>query len=388
MNNSQNLITRGVCFANSEEELSKMVHTADSSHLISCRLKRTIFKNNKNSTVEKFTIPFLRSMCTLVSNNIDIIQALSIVLHSFHKDEHRAIIQYLIYRISSGSPMSEAMRDVNDLKIFDEISIKSIEIAEKTATLGRAFEDISKYFENNLETSKLMKGSMYYPVLLFMVILSVTSFWVFGIIPTFVESFNDMGMKVSPVMSSVLSLKNFCESNAVFLIISVILLIFLVVYRWRFILSKIPVVKRINRNMKILKFFQCMHLMLSEKINFIDALLSSAKTPNDKEFNEKIQKIVLDIGQGDTIGQAFNSSGMFTGQELVIIFSGENTSDMAKTFKITADMLQNEIKQSINKATSMMQPIITLLMGGILLIVVCSVFMPIYDQISVCVQGL
>jgi type II secretory pathway component PulF len=284
--------------------------------------------------------------------------------------------------------MSEAMRDMNNSNIFDEVSIKSIEIAEKTATLGQAFEDISRYLETNLETSKLIKGSMYYPTILLLVILSVTSFWIFCIIPTFVESFLDMGLSVPPITSVILSLRNFCVSNSTILIIAFILLIGLMGHKRKLIVSRVPIVRRIIRNMRVLKFFHSMSLMLNEKINFIDALLSSSNTTNDKDFNEKIQKIVMNIRHGDTISDSFGSSGLFTRQELVIISSGESTSNMAKTFKISADMLQNDVRRTINRATSLMQPIITLLMGSMLLIVVFSVFMPIYDQISVCMQKL
>jgi type IV pilus assembly protein PilC len=388
MNNAQNSITKGVCFARDKDELTKIISASEGSSLISCKVKRTLFKHNKNSTTEKFTIPFLRSMGTLVGNNVNAIQALNITLHYFSDDEYKAIIQYLIYRISSGSSMSESVRDMNNPNFFDEVSIKSIEIAEKTATLGQAFEDISKYFETNLETNKLIKGSMYYPSILLLVILSVTSFWIFCIVPTFVESFVDMGLGVPPVTSAILSLRDFCKSNAVTLVIAVILIIGLIIYKRKSIVSKIPIVKNVIRNMKILKFFHSMSLMLNERINFMDALLSSSNVTNDKDFREKIQEIVVNIKQGETIGQSFSASGIFTRQELVIISSGESTSNMAKTFKISADMLQNDVRQTINRATSLLQPLVTLLMGGILLIVVFSVFMPIYDQISVCVQGL
>jgi type IV pilus assembly protein PilC len=332
----------------------------------------------------------MRSMGVLISNNINVIKALNITLLSFEKNEYKAIIQYIIYRISSGSSISESMQaiKISHTYFFDEICIKSIEIAEKTARLSKAFEDISKYLEENLKTSKIMKNSMYYPITLFLVILIVIFFWVFFVIPTFAESFSDMGINISPATSSILSFKNFCESNGVLLTIGIALLIVMLIHNRKLIVSKIPIIRLMSRNIMMLKFFQCMNLMLMEKINFIDALMFSSGMSENKVFNQKIQNIILKIKSGYTISDSFSSSGIFTKQELVILSSGENANDIANTFRITSDMLSNKIKHTVDKASVMLTPIITILMGGLLLIVVCSVFMPIYDQLGECVQKL
>lgn len=380
LDNRLKSVSSHTCFAMSEEDLKCMVKAKD---LILISFKRKKTSNLSNLfTVENFALPFFTNINTLISNKIDIINALTIVLDSFSKIEHKAVIQYLIYKITEGSSLHRSMEKLTELRVFDKISIKTVQIAEQTATLKEAFTYIIKYLGDNIKIKKMLRGSMLYPVVLLTVMFFVTSFWIFFIIPTFAGSFSDMGMNIPSITVALLHFRFFIITHKllVFLILS---LSFILIRHYKTqILSKIPVVKIIKRNLQMLRFFNSMSLMLHEKVNFLEAIEFSMGLTKDKKLDLALLKIIEQTKQGLTISEAFGSTGIFASQEISMIRSGESVGDMAGVFQVIANTLQNSTENTISKLQSMIQPASTIVMGLLLLIVVCSIFLPMYDQLG------
>lgn len=380
LDNKLKIITTCLCFAENEAELRSIVQT-NNKILIGFKEKR-ISRFSKVLSPEKFTLPFFINIYTLISNNIELVKALEIALNAFHKTEHKAVIQYLIYKISGGMPLHLAMESLSELKIFDKITIKTMQIAGQTATLNEAFSYLIEYLGDGLKTKKALKSSMIYPLTLLVVMLSVTFFWIFFIIPTFVDSFSDMGMDVPSVTLGLLGFRSFILTHKLLIFFTIILSV-IVSYKYKDqILSRVPIVKTIGRNLKMLRFFNSMGLMLQEKINFIEAIEFTIGLNKNKDFDASITEIISKIKQGNSISHAFNSTTLFTEQEIAIIKSGEQVGDIASVFQIIAKTLQSDTKNIINRLQSLIQPISTIIMGLMLLIIVCSIFLPMYDQLG------
>jgi type IV pilus assembly protein PilC len=369
----------GICFAKTIQELSNI--TSDKGcKLVSCKPIGCIFKKSI-ANIETFSLPFFRSLHTLVSNNIDITQALQIITKSFKKEEHQAITKYLIYKISSGKTIHATLTHVDNANIFDQICIKTIEVAEKTATLPQALEHIIKYLEDNIATRKLIKCSMWYPALLLITILFVAVFWIFAIIPAFAESFASFGQNLPRITKILLLLRDFC-ANHIFIVCGVCALFVYAAIKKRSFFLNASFLKKINRNLRALRFFHSMTIMLKEKIDFMDALLSSSISSQDKHFENGIKSVRRSIESGVPLSAAFKQSGLFSEQEIAILIAGDQAGTLPGTFEILFIISQRNVKDTIDRITAMFQPIATIIMGGILLVIIYSVFIPMYDQLS------
>lgn len=377
IDNNANRIINGVCFANNESELFK-IFSSQNLKLFFFKKKNSIFTSKRNLS-ENFIIPLFKCLHTLISSNLDVVSSLKITMCSFPKPDDRAIVEYILFKISNGSSISRALEDC---KIFDPVCVKTIEIAEKTATLPKAFQYIIEYMDNEVQTTKLIRTSLIYPIMLFCTISLIMFFWIFFIIPNFADAFNDMGIKLPFITSLLLDFRNFCNDHEFVSTFGVISIFALCIVKRRSLISMIPVVKRMKRDIMIFRFFSSMCLMAKEKINFIDSLSSSASITNDKNFEKAVNEIIFLLKSGSNISEAFKMAKLFTFQEAAIIEAGESVGNMAGAFKIVADTLQRNTKNTIEKITAMFQPVVTIIMGLILVFVVYSVFLPMYDQIS------
>jgi type II secretory pathway component PulF len=378
LNNKTNIVSEDICFAHTVDEFKEIIKSNSNLMLISfkkknIRLDKTYFSAN-------FTLPFLRCLHTLVSNAIDISSALKITKQSFKKNEYKAIVAYITYMISSGYSFHYGLQNTG---FFDGVLTKSIEIAEKTATLPKSLEYIIRYMEENLETLKLVKNSLTYPIILLFTILFVTLFWIFFIIPNFIESFEEMKISVSFFTKSLLNFRNFCIKHAIFTLVFLFFINVWIYLKRKKILQKIPIIKNINRDIIIFRFFLSMNLLLSEKINFTETLRISLSSINNDIFRKKIEETVNSIQNGCNILTAFKKTKIFTDQEMAIIDSGEKSGNIIESFKIVSEILKRNTIHSINKTTSLLQPLFTVAMGLILIVMIYLVFLPIYDQVSV-----
>lgn len=380
LDNVKKTIASRICFANCEKELREIVNNNNFS-LISFKKKKILNKSRVFSE-EEFTLPFFLNMNTLMSNNIDIINALKIMLNSFIRTEHKAIIQYLIFKISSGYSLHMAMSAVSDLQIFDKISIKTIQIAEQTATLNEAFTYVSRYLNNNIQIKKMLKNSMIYPTVLFIVMISVTAFWTFFIIPAFADSFSDMGIDIPLITVSLFHFRNCVLTHKLLTALIIIFSAVLLKKYRRQLSSKLPIIKTIRRNIQMITFFNSMSLMLNKQITFLEAMRFSIGLTNSQKIDAAISEIVTQITQGRTISHAFSNANIFTNQEIAIIEAGEQAGDVAGVFKIIANTLQENTQNIVYKLQNLLQPIATIIMGIMLLIIICSVFLPLYDQLG------
>ncbi|MDR0552750.1 MAG: type II secretion system F family protein [Holosporales bacterium] len=365
----------GQCLASSHEELLKIIeYRFPGGMLVSYKRKKLSY----TKPVDELAIHFFQNIYTLVSNSIDIMDALRITESSFEDVQCKAVVNYLVYRISNGSSLCVAMKSA---AVFDDVCIKAVEIAEKTATLPRAFQYCLEYIKENSENKKLIKNTLIYPAVLLAVILSVTFAWIFFIIPNFAESFIDIGIKIPTITRFLLGFRNFCINHQIATTLIIIVIAVCAIWQKNRLLNMIPIIKKTKKSIANFRFFSSMSLMLQEKISFIEALQASASDDN-AELKSKIKTIELMIKSGHSISKSFEQSGWLSNTENSIIRAGEVAGNMYGAFKIISDKIKMDTKHSINRATTMLQPVVTIIMGLILIVVVCSVLVPIYDQLG------
>ena len=376
-----NVASVGVCFAEDSMDLFRQVELKG---LILVSYNKKKLKAKK--AVEKFSLPFFRSLYQLIFNNIELMAALNIVLSSMQSKESKAIIENIISNISNGLSFSKSLAKFE--KYFDLLVVKTIEIAEKTAGLSDALKTIIEYLEFEVSVKNKIKNSTRYPIILLSAVMCVALFWVFFIVPTFANLFSDIGIEMPVITKAILSFRSFCMDNSAILLAallgSVVYLLFVFKYEGfkrhkQIILQKLPLLKKAKRDSMVLNFFSGMYVMLKEKVNLIDALdcISSLTCSED------IRNIKDFIKNGDSISKAIRRCGVFKDSEVVIIEAGEKAGDLWPAFKTAQDLLKTQINDRSGKIISLIQPMTILFIGGILLIIVYSVLIPMYSKLEI-----
>ncbi|MBQ7524208.1 MAG: type II secretion system F family protein [Alphaproteobacteria bacterium] len=338
-----------------------------------------ISKKERHSTIRQavvdFTLPFFRGLLQLVRNNLNLISALDIVKSSFQNAEARLIIATIKDNIKSGSSFANTL--VMFGNFFDNTVVKTIEISEKTARLPEALSRVVEHLESSIKLKNKLKDALRYPLFLLICMFSVFIFWLFVIIPKFAELFDELNVTPPYISKIVFNLSYVIRENAWGAV--VIALVIAGLWRWkRFsgILGKIPVMSKIKHETAIFNFCSSMEIMLHEKVNLLEALKCL-----DKEFLG-IKNAIAVIESGSSLSVAIAASEIFNKRELSIISTGERAGDLWSAFKSIAEISRQRIDTTLQRISSLLQPVAICFAGLLLVLVVCSLITPLYSSLD------
>lgn len=333
-------------------------------------------KSSINNTITEFSIPFFKTLSQLVRNNLNLVISLGIVKSLFKTEESCLIVQDIIDSINSGASFSAALSSFP--RFFDRLTIKTIEVSEKTAELPRALSRILEYLESSQQLRNKIKEAIRYPLIVLGVIILVMAFWIFFIVPKFAELFLEIGINPPFISRVVISFSNFISNN-IYYDILLLCIIGTVCYKNKFkkLIKRIPIANKIKRESEVFHFFTSMEIMLQEKVNLIDALECL------EDSFPKISLVIELIKSGNSLSCAISKMELFSYHEIAIIKSGEESGDLWPAFKSAADMAKANLEIISNRFVSIIQPIAIGVMGFLMIIIIYALIVPLYSNLDI-----
>lgn len=370
LNKDGNIIERFV-LAESYEGLVKSFYK-NNIVLISGKPQKSRIK----SPYKDFTIPFLRNLSQLVKNKFNLVISLEITAKIFNNIESNLIVEHIIKDIKDGISFSEALAKFD--RYFDDFTIKTIEISEKTARLSEALINIIKYLESNFEIQQKVKSAIKYPIILFCCVSFVFLFWMFVIVPKFAELFSEMGISLPFCTKIVIRFSNFLINNTVCIFLFILSSSIFIIKHVKLsgIFSRIPVIFKIKQNLLILNFFNAMNIMIEEKLNLIDCLQSlETQYP-------AVKSIIKFIKGGNSFSKSLIKSKMFPELDISIIETAEKSGNLNSAFQTIVILARNYIDNKLDEIIKLIPTLAVCFVGVLLIIIVCSLVIPIYSGVN------
>lgn len=338
-------------------------------------ISKNACKSSIREPLADFTIPFFRNLSQLIKNRLDLIEALKIVKTLFKNDEAQLIVETIINQIKSGNNLSKSLSEFK--RYFDILTIKTIEVSEKTAELHASLVRIVNYLEHSYKLKRKIKESMRYPLIVLGFISFVFLFWLFVLVPRFAELFSEINIPL-PLISRIIIKSSKFVLNHIWIVSSIFLTT--VFCAWKLLsgkfLCKVPVVKNFRRDINTYNFFSAMEIMLQEKINLMEALECMS------DIVPRIQEAISSIKVGHPLSFALLNLGIFSDYEIAIVKTGEQSGDLEAAFKSLSDLLKQNIEITSQRIISIMQPTALGFMGLLLVIIVYALISPLYSNLT------
>lgn len=341
-------------------------------------ISKSIQKSSIRHPITEFTLPFFKNLAQLVKNKLNLMDALEIVKNLFKNSECQLIVDAITQQIRMGSNLSIALSKFE--RYFDKLSVKTIEVSEKTAELPVSLEKIVKHLDENLNLKNKIKESLRYPLVLIIFISFTFLFWIFVLVPKFAEFFHEINIQ-PPLMSRiVINLSKFMTNNIWGIIIVSLSLIFVTNKYFqlgRKLKQKLPIFNKINHEIQIYNFFTAMELMLCDKINLLEALECVSDTTS------KVAIVIDLIKSGRTFSEALQKTKILNEYELSIINAGEHAGDLCSAFKSIAETSKQNIENVSRKMLEIIPSIAMIFIGLLLIILVYALLIPLYSNLNV-----
>ena len=326
-----------------------------------------------------------RDLYTLLDAGIGIYPSLTMLYERTSKTSMKSLIQDILQSVESGSSFSEAC--AKHPKLFSPFYIRMTKVGEEIGNLEQMLQQISIQMVKDAEIKRKIKGAMTYP----MIVLTVAVLAVIGImtflVPAMKGLFDQMGGQLPFLTQAMVTISDFTKGNILYILIGIFLLIGGTIWYFRTprgkmtkdsIMLKTPILKEVNLKGALARTTRNMALLLGGGISITDALDLIVQTSDNHIFKQAFQQLRSDVNDGLLLSQAIKNQEIFPTLIAQVIGVGELTGKLEPNLISIADFYETETDRAVAKATQLLTPIMTIVIGGIVAVIALSMYQPMY----------
>lgn len=354
-------------------------------------------KNNiklfDNLFSEKITlddmIMFSRQMYSLLKAGIPIIRAMIGLADTTQNKEFKSVLLEVTRQLEQGRELSSALAIHN--KVFSRLTISMVKVGEGSGRLEDAFYQLAIYFEKEQETRKRIKAAMRYPTFVILALLVAMIILNIFVIPTFASMFEKFDAEL-PLMTQILiGTSNFFVNY--WWLLALMLVGGVVAWRrylntsagrfkWDHHKLKIPFVGDILKRTLLGRYSQSLAMVLRSGVPMTTGLSLTAHAVDNSYMEKAIITMRQDIEKGDSLLRASRSSQLFSQLVLQMVAVGEETGRVDELLQEAADFYEREVDYDLRSLTAKIEPILTVFVAIMVLILALGIFMPMWNMMS------
>lgn len=343
-----------------------------------------LFKN-KRVKVNDLAI-FCRQFATTLGSGIPVVDSLDILYTQTENKKFSEVIKDVYEIIQKGYPLSEALS--SHPNIFPILLINMVETGEISGTLDSVMEKMAIHYEKENKIINKVKAAMTYPIVVSIVAILVVMFLLTFVMPTFISMFDSMGAEL-PLVTKILMGISYGFQQFWYLIIIFISLTIYIFYKnyktsgGKYAIDKLklqlPIFGKVNKKVMISRFTRTLATLLESGIDLLQALEVVQRVINNSFVNEKMKKIEEEAQKGLELSESVKNSGIFPPMVYQMIKIGQDTGNLDFVLEKTADFYDEEVDNSIGQMTTMIEPLIIVVLGGIVGFIVMAMILPMFD---------
>ncbi|HON12148.1 MAG TPA: type II secretion system F family protein, partial [Chitinispirillaceae bacterium] len=332
---------------------------------------------------------FTRQFAAMTSAGLPLVNCLDILASQTENKKLSSSIKQVSGDIQGGSTLADALG--KHPQVFNSLYSNMVAAGEASGNLDTVLSRLADYQEKSEALRRKIKGAMTYPLIVLIVAVLATIAMLTFVVPTFAQMFVDMGGSLPLPTKIVMDISSFLQRFFLLIIAALAGLVFLLSYYYKTengrlrldaLKLKIPVFGDLERKSSISRFAQTLSTLLSSGVTIIDSLSITAKTAGNKVLEKGIIKTLERITGGLTIAEPLKETGVFPPMVIHMISVGEKTGDLAEMLKKIAEFYQEEVDAAIDALTSVIEPIMIIVMGVVIGGILIAMYLPMFDMIG------
>lgn len=337
----------------------------------------------KGFGVQELTM-FTKQLSIMINAGVPIIQSLEILVKSEKHPVLKRTIADISREVSEGMTIAEAMRKQ---KGFTPLYCNLVKAGESAGILDQILSKLADHMEKQEKTKAQIKSAMMYPAIVVLVGIGVIYALMVFVVPQFMGMLESSGQEVPAITQFVVDTSEFFQKYSMHIIVS------LGVFVWtmsNFIKSKfgkpifdkfmmgVPVFGGIVIKGNLSSFSRTIATMLSSGIALVDALEICVDTLDNVIIAEDIREVRRQVTQGKTMYDPLARIKYFPEMVASMIKIGEQTGSLDAMFTKVSDVFEDEVNTLVGGMTKMIEPIIIVVLGGIVAVILVAMYLPIF----------
>jgi general secretion pathway protein F len=327
-----------------------------------------------------------RQLATLVRAGLPLEECLRAVSQQTEKARLKSMLLAVRARVMEGHTLAAGVADFPN--IFPELYRTTVEAGEQSGHLDRVLERLADYTENRQQMRQKVQLAVFYPALLTLVAFLIVGGLMTYVVPQVVQVFDNIGQVLPPLTRGLIAISDFLRGYGLLLLVLVVLtaigfsyLLRNVGVRRRFhrLLLSVPLVSRLERGLNTGRFARTFSILAASGVQVLEAMRISAQVMSNIPMQEAVNEASARVREGTGIAAALEKSGFFPPMTVHLIASGEASGKLEEMLERAAINQEREIETLIAAVLGLFEPLLILLMGGVVLIIVLAILLPIFD---------
>jgi type IV pilus assembly protein PilC len=350
--------------------------------------KFTLFGGRGVST--KDLAVFTRQFATMINSGLPLVQCLDILGAQAEKEHHRKIIHTVMKDVESGSTLADAL--ARHREVYSDLYINMVDAGEAGGVLDVILSRLATYLEKMDALKRKIRSAMMYPAVVFIVTVAATVFMLVFIIPTFAKLYSDYGGQLPAPTRIVMTISGLIR-NQWYLLLGGGFAIFYGIGKYyktkngrkkidKFLLG-VPVLGGVLLKASIARFTRTLGTLVSSGVPILEGLEITGRAAGNAVVKEAVMKTKSSISTGQTISEPLRQAEVFPPMVVQMISVGEETGALDAMLSKVADFYDDEVDTAVEGLTSVIEPIMIVIMGAVVGGMVVAMYLPIFKLVTV-----
>lgn len=345
------------------------------------------FLQNRVSTKDR--VVFSRQLATLINAGLPLAQSLHTVRDQTPNKKLQSIAQDVLTSIEGGSTLSSAFG--KHPGVFNDVFIALVSAGEASGTLDQALERIADQQEKDAEIMSKVKGAMVYPLIVSFVMVAVIIFMLVTVVPQIGKLYKDLKQDLPLLTQIMVTTANFIQKFWYIVVIACGIGIYLL-YQWsrtpegRRVLDSIklnaPMFGHLFRKLYMARFARTSETLMSTGVPMLETLAIAERAVNNVHVADAIKRAAEKVKGGKALSEALKGEDYILSLVPQMINIGEQSGGIDKMLAKAATFYENELDQTIKAISTMIEPVLMVMLAGVAGVMIGAVLFPIYNLVG------
>ncbi|MDO4433838.1 MAG: type II secretion system F family protein [Alysiella sp.] len=377
-------VVRGEVVAKNEEEARQKLQRRQIKVMTLTKMKKT---RQKKITQQDITV-FTRQLSTMMKAGLPMMQAFDIVAKGHSNASMTELLMAVRGDVEQGISLAEAF--AKHPRYFDKFYVNLVAAGEAGGVLEGLLDKLATYKEKTQAIKRKVKGALTYPIAIIVVAIALVIVMMMFVLPEFGKVYQGMGAELPALTQTMMDISAFFVSHGWLIIIGliggVVGLIQLHKHSPKFQrrvdawLLKVPIFGEIVRKATIARWSRTTATLFTAGVPLVEVLDSVAGASGNIIYEEATKEIRSKVNQGLSLTSGMIASNLFPNMVVQMASIGEESGALDDMLNKTAEFYEDEVDNAVNTLSSLMEPIIMVVLGSIIGVILVAMYLPLFNM--------
>lgn len=332
---------------------------------------------------------FARQLATLIKAGVPLLQSLEVLSKQLDNARLRTTVAEVAAVLEEGNTFADALRSHD--RTFPDLFINMVEVGETGGVLDEVMEQLAVHYEREHEIQEKVKSALTYPAVILAIAIFAVIFLLVFVLPAVIAMLSNLGAELPLPTRIVMGASALVREY--WYIIVILAAAFFVAFkkytnkgpgrlRWHRVLLRLPVIRKLHLLTVVSRFSRTLGTLLKGGVPVLQALEVVKKTAGNAVAEEGITRAQDNIREGQGMAQPLKECGVFPPMVIQIIQVGEETGTLDDLLIRVSAFYDREIDALVTRLSSIIEPLLIVLLGGVVGFIIISVLLPMFNIYS------